>query len=162
MREFSAEARASALKLAGGSILLAFVVIVTAMIRLWFMSNAIIHRANQLRDIAALINSGNLVPLIDVKGDDEIAEIAGAFHDMADRLKDSYRALEKKIEEREQAEEALLDSERRFRTLIMASNEVIYQMNPNWSENAPPQWREFSHRYDRDKHQLVTGIHSSR
>ena len=98
------------------------------------MSKGIIHRANQLRDIAALINSGNLVPQIDVKGNDEIAEIARAFNEMTVRLKDSYQALEKKIEEQKQAEKALLESERRFRTLITASNEVIYQMNPDWSE----------------------------
>ncbi|MGB3225933.1 MAG: ATP-binding protein [Desulforhopalus sp.] len=134
LREMSDEGRASALKLAGWSIILAFVVIMTAMIRVWFMSKGIIHRANQLRDIAALINSGNLVPQIDVKGNDEIAEIARAFNDMTVRLKGSYQALEKKIEEQKQAEKALLESERRFRSLIMASNDIIYQMNPDWSE----------------------------
>ncbi len=134
LREMSDEDRASALHLAGWSLILAFVVILTAMIRLWFMSKGIIHRANQLRDIAALINSGNLVPQIDVKGNDEIAEIARAFNDMTVRLKGSYQALEKKIEEQKQAEKALLESDRRFRTLITASNEVIYQMNPDWSE----------------------------
>ncbi|MFN2354893.1 MAG: ATP-binding protein [Desulfopila sp.] len=49
--------------------------------------------------------------------DQQIFEAAGRFHI-----------------EREQAKEALSESERRFRTLIMASNEVIYQMNPDWSE----------------------------
>lgn len=134
LRELSKEARASALWLASVSIILAFVAIVMSMIRLWSMSKAIIHRANQLRDIATLINSGNLAFHIDVKGDDELTEIARAFNDMTVRLNASYQAIKKEIGERKQAEEALLESERRFRMLTTASNEVIYQMNPDWTE----------------------------
>lgn len=38
------------------------------------------------------------------------------------------------ITERKKAEEALQDSELRFRTLVTASSEVLYRMSPDWSK----------------------------
>ena len=134
LRASSIKARTSAFRLAGGSILLTLVVIVVMTIRSLRMSTAIIHRAKKLRDFAVIVGSGNLSHRVDSKGDDELAEVTESFNEMTVKLNDSYQALENEIAERKQAEEALVESERRFRTLITASSEVIYEMSPDWSE----------------------------
>jgi PAS domain S-box-containing protein len=45
-----------------------------------------------------------------------------------------HLAVSSDISERKQAEELLRRSEERFRALVTASSDVIYRMNPNWSE----------------------------
>ncbi len=43
-------------------------------------------------------------------------------------------ALMQDITEQKRAEEALLNSEKRFRILVSASSEVLYRMSPDWTE----------------------------
>jgi PAS domain S-box-containing protein len=57
------------------------------------------------------------IPLLDANG--EIIEWFGAASD---------------ITQRKQAEEALRESEQRFRAMVQASSDVIYQMSPDWKE----------------------------
>ena len=45
-----------------------------------------------------------------------------------------HLAVSSDISERKQAEELLRGSEERFRALVTASSDVVYRMNPNWSE----------------------------
>jgi PAS domain S-box-containing protein len=45
-----------------------------------------------------------------------------------------HLAVSSDISERKQAEELLRTSEERFRALVTASSDVVYRMNPDWSE----------------------------
>lgn len=69
--------------------------------------------------------------------DDEIGFLVGAFNDMlaeishqTEALKASNRALEGQIAERNEAERALRDSERRNRTLVDATTSVVWTADP--------------------------------
>ncbi len=71
--------------------------------------------------------------LIDALPPDELVKQAAAL-----RVQ-----LQKEIAEREQAEHALRESDSRFRALVLASSDVVYRMNPNWSEMAHLHGRNF-------------------
>ncbi|WP_306054459.1 ATP-binding protein [Natronococcus wangiae] len=47
------------------------------------------------------------------------------------------------ITERKEAEEALQESKERFRALVAASSDVVYRMNPDWSEMHHLEGKEF-------------------
>jgi len=51
--------------------------------------------------------------------------------------------LQQEIAARQQAEHALHESELRFRAFVMASSDVVYRMNSDWSEMAPLEGRNF-------------------
>jgi PAS domain S-box-containing protein len=108
LQESSRKALASALKMAVGGVVLALlVIIVAALINLRSMGRVITDRINLLRNGAAVIGGGNLDHLIDIKGDDEFAELSAAFNAMTAKLSGSYHDLNTEIEERKQSEEAL-------------------------------------------------------
>lgn len=61
------------------------------------------YLTNPLRRLgegAKIIGSGDLEYRLDIKTGDEIEELAGTFNEMANRLKESYMYMEKKVEER--------------------------------------------------------------
>ena len=51
--------------------------------------------------------------------------------------------LQQEVRAREQAENALRESDLRFRAWVMASSDVVYRMNSDWSEMAPLEGRNF-------------------
>jgi len=108
LQESGNEAVYSSLKLAGGGILLALFIAGSVILLNSLAINRIVaSRISILRDGAALIGGGRLAHRIDVKGGDEFRDLADSFNDMASKLRDSYLELEKEIEVRKRAEEAL-------------------------------------------------------
>jgi len=82
-------------------------VIAAVVINSWSMGRTITARINRLGNGASKIGGGDLDHRIDIKGDDEFTELAGAFNAMTARLLGSYHALKNEIEERRLAERAL-------------------------------------------------------
>jgi PAS domain S-box-containing protein len=94
------------LRLSAGAILAALLIILMAVtINARTLGRAIADRINRLRNGASVIGGGNLDHRIDIKGDDEFAELAEAFNAMTAKLSGSYHALENEMEERKRAEE---------------------------------------------------------
>jgi PAS domain S-box-containing protein len=84
--------------------------------------------------------------------EDEIGYLVDAFNDMlaeigrrAEVVQTSYRSLEREIEERRSAEEALRVSERRIRTLVAAVSSVVWTTDPQgrFAEAQLP-WEEYT------------------
>ena len=172
LQDSSNAALFSALKQAGGEILLIFILVsATTLFNSWTMGKAISERVGRLRQGAAMIGGGNLDHMIDIRGNDEFAELSGAFNAMTAKLQDSYRELQKEIDERKRAEDVLRESRQRnefLANIISASSQpfgVGYPdgrlglINPafeqltgyNWNELrsidwaatlTPPEWRE--------------------
>lgn len=108
LQESGRKSRDSSLRLMFGSIIFSLLILVAmAMTNSWAMGRAITDRVRRVREGALLVGSGDLGHRIDVKGDDEFADISGAFNEMSAKLNDSYHVLENEITERKQAEEAL-------------------------------------------------------
>jgi PAS domain S-box-containing protein len=126
LRESAQAALFSALKLAGGSILLALLLVSAAtLFNSWTMSHAITDRVNRLRDGAVVIGEGNLHHRIDVKGNDEFAEISDAFNTMAEKLRDSYNGLREEISERKRVEKALRESQQRWAVTLSSIGDAV-------------------------------------
>jgi signal transduction histidine kinase len=108
LQKSSTEVLFSALRLGGGGIVSVLAILIAAaVINSWTMSRAITNRVRMLRDGALVIGGGDLDHKIDVKGDDEFAELSDAFNDMTVKLRGSYHDLEREINERRRADEQL-------------------------------------------------------
>jgi light-regulated signal transduction histidine kinase (bacteriophytochrome) len=74
------------------------------------VGRSITERIRRLRDSASTIGAGNLDHRIDIRGNDELAELSRAFNAMTAKLQRSYRDLENEIAERTRAEAILAEN----------------------------------------------------
>ena len=108
LHESSREDFVSTLRLAGwGIAIILILVMAAAIINSWTMGRSIAERIRRLGDGAAMIGGGNLDRRIEVKGEDELAELSRAFNAMTSKLRGSYDNLENEIGERKKAEGAI-------------------------------------------------------
>jgi signal transduction histidine kinase len=96
LKEALAPLYASAVRTA---VLLLIGVALSVVAGLWLVRR-MVAPIHTLRAGAATIGGGNLDHRIDVKSGDELEALGGEFNRMAERLRESYAGLERKVEER--------------------------------------------------------------
>jgi PAS domain S-box-containing protein len=99
----------------------------------WSINRTLSKRIALLSEGAQAIGNGNLGHQIAVEGNDELTDLAAANNKMAMKLMNSYTTvdiLEKEIDERKRAEEALSNSERKYRNIFENATEGIFQSTP--------------------------------
>ena len=79
----------------------------------------------ELNKAARSIAQGKWIEPLDFKRSDEIGELTQTFNQMALQLQDSFKSLEKQIEEQKKIEEALRESEEKFRLIIENASEGV-------------------------------------
>ena len=80
---------------------------------------------SNLNSAARSIAQGKWIKPIRVERDDEIGELTRSFNQMAAQLQDSFSSLENQIETQKKIEEALRESEEKFRLIIENANEGV-------------------------------------
>jgi PAS domain S-box-containing protein len=122
-------------------ILIAFIVGISI-----FLSRAVVQPILQLHEGAEIVGRGNLNYRVATAGSGEIQELAQAFNDMTANLMQvtvSRDELAREVEERQKAQEALRESEERFRTManaipqlawIAKSDGYIFWYNQRWHD----------------------------
>jgi len=100
-------------------------------ISLW-INRSIGRPIAKLERDARIIGSGNLDHKVGTTAKDEIGELSRAFDKMTQNLKEtttSIVALNKEIDERKQAEEALRESEEKYRTILENIEDGYYEVD---------------------------------
>jgi two-component sensor histidine kinase/PAS domain-containing protein len=117
------------------------------------MARAITARVDRLREGAAMIGGGDLEHTIDIKGDDEFAELAESFNAMSAKLRGSYCDLESEIEVRKRAEEdvkslllTVQEEKERLSCLVNGISDEVWfaDTNRKFTLANPAAIREFS------------------
>ncbi|HBG20075.1 MAG TPA: hypothetical protein DDY32_12590 [Desulfobulbaceae bacterium] len=99
------------LSLAAGGILATLLLIfVVVLINSQTLTRVIMARIDRLRHGTAVIGGGDLKHRIEIAGNDEFAELSGAFNEMTDKLSGTYHDLENEITERKRFEAALIEA----------------------------------------------------
>lgn len=96
------------------------------------LTKSITQPISALVNATRMISSGKLGSTISYKDNTEFGELARHFNIMSTAVKEGYEKIHKEISERKQAEEALRESEARFRTFFEMSpvGILIYPFHP--------------------------------
>jgi PAS domain S-box-containing protein len=103
--------------------------IVFIMVNYIFINSKVLRSVANLRKGATVIGEGNLDYRIDDSGKDEIGDLARSFNQMSVNLINvmaSKEELNREVEERKRAEEAIRESEARFKLLAQNAPVAIF------------------------------------
>jgi PAS domain S-box-containing protein len=117
------------------NIIFASVIFLLGVIASFLLTRGITRPIKQLVEGTAQIGKGNLDYKIKITSHDEIGDLADSFNKMADDLKTTMASrdqLAKEVSERKHAEEALKESEERFRSIVENSHEGILIVDNNY------------------------------
>lgn len=100
---------------------------VAGVVVIWFAVGRLSRPARRLQEGAARMGSGDFEHRIDLSTGHELSDIAGAFNDMAEQLRDSYRTLEGRIAERTSD---LRDRDEKLRALSEMGMALVEERSP--------------------------------
>lgn len=94
-----------------------------------FLRKSIVGPIGQLQKGAEAVAGGNLDSRVDASSRDEIGQLSRTFNNMTSDLEKSYWALNREIEHRKEAQEALVESEERFRSITAAAQDAVLMID---------------------------------
>lgn len=118
------------------NIIFASVIFLLGVLASFLLTRGITRPIKQLVEGTAQIGKGNLDYKIKITSHDEIGDLADSFNRMADDLKTTMASrdqLVNEVNERKQVEEALRQSEERFRSIVENSHEGILIVDNNYT-----------------------------
>jgi PAS domain S-box-containing protein len=102
------------------SLVLIFKFVITD--RLSKITEHFIHIEQQEKDVVE-------IGAIEIGGNDEIATLIRSFNKLANKLNESYANIKKEVEERKRAENALKESEEKYREFVEGTEDFIAQVD---------------------------------
>ncbi len=143
LREPAKEAFASDVEITKKMLKFFFAFGVGAVIVMFLFARTVSGPLTRLAKAAAEIGKGNLDQKVDVGSNDEIGRLAASFTKMAGSLRESDCRLKQEFAERERMDEALKESEGRYRILFELSPDAILLLGMDFSIlNANRQYSE--------------------
>ncbi|MGA2318992.1 MAG: PAS domain S-box protein [Thermodesulfobacteriota bacterium] len=93
--------------------------------------SGVVKPIRKLHEGTEIIGAGNLNYKVGTMAKDEVGQLSRAFDRMTIQLEESFAGLEKEIAERKEAEEALEESQKRYRQVVENAVEIIYSTDTN-------------------------------
>ncbi|HTZ39095.1 MAG TPA: ATP-binding protein [Syntrophales bacterium] len=130
LQQSGREAFFSSLRLAMWGIIGVLILVFAAVIvNSWTMSQSITARIQRLREGTLTIGGGNLDHRIDIRGNDEIAELSSAFDEMTAKLRVSRQEIQGEIAERKLAETSLQEIKEELEIRVRVRTRELSDIN---------------------------------